>query len=133
MKQIIAILLLPYSLAGAKVPTDRKMDGYDLSAVIKSHAKSPRTEFHYWAFAELHAVRSGPWKLHIQQRGAVNYSQLVDMEGPELYNLETDISEKHDRAAAKPDIVDELQAMITKHRKDVLDSTADQLAIRIEK
>ena len=45
------------ALAEVSIPSDRKMDGYDLSAVLKGEGQSPRTEFYYWAFSELHAVR----------------------------------------------------------------------------
>ena len=120
------------AFAGAEVPADRKMDGYDLSPVIRGTGKSPRTDFYYWAFAELHAVRSGPWKLHIQQREPIHYSNIAKMEGPELYNIEADISEKYDRAEAKPEVVDDLHLMIEKHLSDVEGSTPDQLGIRIE-
>lgn len=117
--------------AGAKAPQDRKMDGYDLSAVLSGTGKSPRTMFHYWTRAKLHAVRSGPWKLHIHQREPVFYSRVAPMEGPELYNLENDISEAYDVADAHPDIVSKLQAMIAEHIEDTADGLPDALAARI--
>ena len=120
------------ALAGVQVPDDRKMDGFDLSPVFKGTGNSPRNEFYYWGFGELHAVRSGSWKLHIQQRQPVHYGNLVEMEAPELYHLEADISEKYDRYDAEPDVVVELQAKIEQHLKDVEGSTPDQLGIRIE-
>jgi arylsulfatase A-like enzyme len=119
------------AMAGAAVPSDRKMDGYDLSPVLKGTGSSPRTQFFYWGFGELHAVRSGSWKLHIQQREPVNYGNIAEMEGPELYHLEADISEKYDRAASEPEIVASLQSLIEDHLKDVEGSTPDQLEIRI--
>ncbi len=120
------------AMAEVSLPSDRKMDGYDLSAVLKGEGPSPRTEFYYWAFSELHAVRSGPWKLHVQQREPVHYGNIVKMEAPELYQVEADISEKYDRAAVNPEIVEQLQKMIGEHLVDVEGSTPDQLAIRIE-
>lgn len=119
------------AFAGAEVPKDRKMDGYDLSPALKGEGKSPRTEFYYWAFAELHGVRSGAWKLHVQQREAINYGRTVEMAAPELYDIEADLSEKFNRAEAKPEVVESLQKMIEKHRADVVGSTPDQLSIRI--
>ena len=120
------------SLAEVEIPNDRKMDGYDLTPVLKGIGASPRSEFYYWAFSELHAVRSGPWKLHIQQRQPVRYSTIVELETPELYNLEADISEKYDLAVDQPETVAQLQALIEKHQEDVVGSTPDQLEIRIE-
>ncbi|GJM29423.1 MAG: arylsulfatase [Cyclobacteriaceae bacterium] len=120
------------ALAQVEVPNDRKMDGFDLSPVLKGEGASPRSEFYYWAFSELHAVRSGPWKLHIQQREPVYYGKTVDMEAPELYHIEADISEMYDRFEAEPQLVANLQQKIREHLKDVEDATPDQLVIRIE-
>jgi arylsulfatase A-like enzyme len=118
------------SLSQTTTPQDRKMDGYDLSPLLRGEKISPRNEFYYWARAELFAVRSGPWKLHIQQKEAINYSRKVEMERPELYNIENDISEKHDRFVAYPDKVNELQQLIKAHLEDTADSGPDQLAKR---
>jgi len=119
------------SFAGVKGPSDRKMDGFDLSKTLMTKAKSPRKEFHYWTRAKLHAVRSGPWKLHVQQREPVNYSRVVNLDKPELYNLETDISEAYDVADTHPELVRRLLKMIKKHEADTADSLPDQLAARI--
>ena len=119
------------SMAGVNPPNDRKMDGYDLSSVLTGESESPRKEFFYWAFGELHAVRSGPWKLHIQQRQPVNYGKIAEMEGPQLYHLESDISENYDQAAIEPEVVNNLKQMIQDHLKDVEGSTPDQLKLRI--
>ncbi len=120
------------ALAGAQAPNDRKMDGYDLSGVLEGTGASPRDSFHYWTRAKLHAVRSGPWKLHVQQREPINYGRVAPMNGPELYNLETDISEAYDVADAHPEIVSRLMKMLKAHEADTADSLPDQLAARIE-
>ena len=119
------------SLSGADLPDDRKLDGYDLSLVLREQAPSPRTEFYYWAFSELHAVRSGAWKLHIQQREPVHYGNIAEMEGPELYHLEADISERYNVYENQPEVVATLKALMEDHLKDVEGSTPDQLVIRI--
>ncbi len=121
------------SIAGAQAPTDRKMDGFDLSPVLKNpSATSPRSEFFYWAFGELHAARSGSWKLHIKQQQPVHYGTEVEMERPELYNVEEDISELHDRFEERPDIVNALQQRIETHKNDMQDALPDNLAGRIK-
>ena len=119
------------SLSGTEIPDDRKMDGYDLSPVLQEQSVSPRTDFYYWAFSELHAVRSGPWKLHVQQREPVHYGNIAEMEGPELYHLEADISEKYNVYDAQPEVVAKLESLMTNHLEDVKGSTPDQLAIRL--
>lgn len=86
-------------LAGASVPTDRKLDGVDVSPVLlgTAGAKAPREEFFYFSGFNLQAVRSGPWKLHLGSK--------------QLYNLESDIGESKDVAADQPDVVRRLQAL----------------------
>ena len=52
---------------GANLP-EHKIDGLDVWSLLTSQAvskKSPRQTFYYYAGDELHAVRSGPWKLHL--------------------------------------------------------------------
>ncbi len=121
------------SLTGTDIPTDRKMDGYDLSPILRTgEGESPRRDFFYWNRGELHAARSGPWKLHIKQREPVNYGKEVILENPELYNLETDISEKYECAEIYPDKVSELLGIIQRHQQDVKDTLPDNLAKRIE-
>ena len=120
------------ALAGVEAPVDRKMDGYDLSQTLAGQSESPRDEFHYWNRGELHAVRSGPWKLHVIQREPINYGRVAPMDGPELYNLEHDISEAYDVAATHPEIVKRLLKLIKQHENDTADSQPEQLSGRIE-
>jgi arylsulfatase len=53
-------------LAGAETPS-LPIDGQDASAVWLGEpgARSPRQTFYYYSGNELHAVRSGRWKLHV--------------------------------------------------------------------
>ena len=120
-------------MAGAKLPDDRKMDGYDLSKVLTQKAPSPRNEFFYWAFAELHAVRKNDWKLHIKQRKPVEYGQpTIVLDKPELYNLSGDVSEKYNVSDKHPEMISKMLESIKVHLKDVVDSTPDQLVDRIK-
>lgn len=83
-------------LAGGTVPTDNKIDGRDAWPVMegKTNAKSPHDVFYYFKGLKLEAVRSGPWKLHLAKK--------------ELYNLDMDIGEKDNVAAANAGTVQNL-------------------------
>lgn len=54
------------ALVGGKLPTERKIDGVDLSPLLlgKPDAKG-RAAFACYSGSELHAVRRGQWKLHV--------------------------------------------------------------------
>ena len=122
------------ALSETQPPADRKMDGYDLSPVLKgTSTESTRSEFFYWKDDELFAVRSGKWKLHLQKTEPVYYWNKTGMlEKPELYNLEADISEKYDRSETEPEIVAKLTQMFANHKEDITDPLPDNLAARIE-
>ncbi|QDU98970.1 sulfatase family protein [Lignipirellula cremea] len=120
------------ALTGAALPQDRKLDTYDLSPVLLGKGASPRKEMYYWTRASLHAVRSGPWKLHVKMREPVNYGRATKMEKPELYNVEHDISEAYNVASLHPEIVERLLAMIQDHEADI-EPHEDMLAIPLKK
>ena len=119
------------ALTGTTVPADRTLDGFDLSPVMLSSEVSPREEFFYWAFGVLHAVRSGPWKLHLRQREEVNYGTAVHLRDPELYHLERDISEKYNLSADHPEVVQRLLTMARDHQEGMSDRLPDNLIKRI--
>jgi arylsulfatase A len=122
------------ALSGTSAPTDRTMDGYDLSGTLKNMTPSPREEFFYWGTtAELSAVRSGKWKLHLLQKEAVNYSKSVILEKPELYDVEADISEAYNVADAHPEEVQKLQNVLKVHEATLINLLPDNLKARIEK
>ena len=122
------------AISGVQAPTDRKMDGYDLSKVLIQKSESPRKEFFYWAFAELHAYRNEQYKVHVKQREAVHYGRpTLELNSPELYDLKADISEKYNVAKTFPEVVSQLLGTMQLHLKDVEDALPDQLADRMEK
>lgn len=120
------------ALSGASLPEDRSLDSYDLSPALFGKGDSPRETFHYWTRERLHAIRSGPYKLHIHQRDPVNYSRDVPLETPELYHLEHDESEQYDIAADNSERVQELQDLIKAHLSTI-EPVENQLAIGMER
>jgi len=85
------------ALAGAAAPRD--VDGLSMVRALDGRAAPPRHEWIYWEFYEqgsAQAVRMGRWK-------AVRRPMLT---GPiELYDLDADLGERRDVAAAHPDVV----------------------------
>jgi len=112
-----AMDLLPTfcGLAGAQVPADRIIDGRDIWPILSgvSGAKTPHEAFFYYRGNELRAVRSGDWKLHLDQQ--------------ELYNLREDVGESRNRYQ-EPDQqqrIDALQQLAAACRADIGDSRFD--------
>lgn len=93
-------------LAGGEVPKDRPIDGKDIWPLLSGKSQeSPHEAFFYYKGAILQAVRSGPWKLQL--------------EGDKLYNLDKDVGEKTDVAAANPGVVKKLRGYVEKMRGDL--------------
>nr|HPM84820.1 sulfatase-like hydrolase/transferase [Candidatus Anammoximicrobium sp.] len=104
---MIDILPTLVHLAGGTVPDDRKIDGGDIWPLLAGEpdAKSPHDVFYYYRGLKLEAVRSGPWKLHLAKG--------------ELYNLDSDIGESANVAAANPEVVTRLHGIAGQMRDDL--------------
>lgn len=81
---------------GAQVPTDRKMDSFNLLAA------GPKREVTFWRSGDYRAVRAGDWKLQISKRPEKAW----------LFNLATDPTEQINLAAKDPARVAALRKLI---------------------
>jgi arylsulfatase len=91
-------------LAGGTVPMDRAIDGKDLAPVLFGKGERADQEFYFYQGNQLHAHRSGPWK--VIQVGAGKPG--VKPPRPMLFNLEDDLGETTDLAEQKPEILQRL-------------------------
>ncbi len=98
-------------LADVAIPKDRVLDGRDIGHLLAnpSKAQSPHKAFYYFSGRRseaepinLRAIRMGRWKLHLTgcQAGLC---------GKELYDLNQDVSERHNRVDHQADIVSKLE------------------------
>ncbi|MBI4624077.1 MAG: sulfatase [Verrucomicrobia bacterium] len=106
-------------LGGGRVPTDRKLDGGDIWPVLAGQpgAKSPHDVFHFYRGLKLEAIRSGPWKLHFA--AATNPKNKAAPPALQLFNLDTDIGETTNVAAANAGVVQRLQALADTMKGDL--------------
>ena len=65
------------------------------------------------------AVRKGPWKIHVRLGSQLgkNYGFKASMESPLLFNVEEDLHERINRAAEKPELVQELLGELKAHNE----------------
>ena len=101
-------------IAGAEVPTDRIIDGKNISSLMfdEDGATSPRDEFFYYKQNSLEAVRSGNWKLHVRK---------ADEEVNELYDLSQDVGETNNLFDKEPEVVARLMSRLDACRQDMGD------------
>jgi arylsulfatase A-like enzyme len=106
-------------LAGADLPSGRAYDGYDLSATLLEGKPSPRNEVFYYRGGVLFAVRSGPWKAHYWTQTGFTEPEPTRHEPPLLFHLEQDPSEKYDRAAENPAVVQSIARIAEKYEREL--------------
>ncbi|MFO7973487.1 MAG: sulfatase [Candidatus Hydrogenedentota bacterium] len=115
-------------LAGAKVPQDRIIDGKDIWPILSEPgAKTPHEAFYYYFGNELHAVRSGNWKLRLETtlRDEDIYRRIPNRDTPlpeALYNLDVDPGEQKSVRKDHPDVVKRLHKLVDKARQDLGDA-----------
>ena len=118
--------LLPtfVKLAGGAVPATPKRDGVDLWPLLSGASREQVHEaLYYFQGNKLEAVRSGPWKLGLAGHGKGMNPGKVASEtaspAARLYNLDQDIGETNDVAAAHPDVVERLQKLVAAMSDDL--------------
>jgi arylsulfatase A len=122
-------------ITGAELPA-HNIDGQNILPLLMNEpgAKSPQAAyFFYYHVNELHAVRSGRWKLILPHTYRTMQGQAPGKDGKpgqyrmvkigtELYDLETDPNETKECSAAHPEIVQQLQGHVERARADLGDS-----------
>lgn len=122
-------------LAGTEPPTDRIIDGRDITHLWRGEfdKADPSKHFLYYHLNHLQAVRQGQWKLilprprnpawlGVQARNRhIHPRDDGEIAEPFLVDLDTDIGETTNVAAQHQDIVKQLQALATAAREDIGD------------
>ncbi|MGE0130271.1 MAG: sulfatase [Blastocatellales bacterium] len=129
----MTIDLLPTlaKLAGAEAP--KNIDGLDIWPLLanKRNARSPHDALYFYWGRELHAVRSGKWKLHLPHPyqhleiagGGGKPGRYVRQEiGLSLFDLEKDIGETTNVADQNPEVVKRLMIFVERAREDLGDA-----------
>lgn len=111
-------------LSGASVPSDRPIDGEDISAVLLGKGKRQAQDLAYYSqrTAEIGAYRSGDWKLKLPMERPYNgrYGYAGEpAHGLLLFNLKNDPGEENNLAEQQPKKVQELQQKIADFKKSL--------------
>jgi arylsulfatase A-like enzyme len=107
-------------LAGVPLPTDRILDGVDMSPILFGTGPGQRDLMFYYRGDELFAVRKGTYKAHL--RTAAGYAEpgkplkFESHNPPLLFELGSDPGERFNVATNHPDVMADIQREIEKHR-----------------
>ncbi|CAG5018801.1 N-acetylgalactosamine-6-O-sulfatase [Dyadobacter sp. CECT 9275] len=107
-------------LAGAKMPSDRVYDGFDISPVIFGTGINPRSEVVYYRDTQVFAIRVGAYKAHFITQDEYGSNDRTIHNPPLLYNLNEDPSEKYNIARDHPEIIAQLKTALQKHQSTVV-------------
>lgn len=125
-------------IAGAQLPPN-KLDGRSIWPLLQArpNAKSPHESYYFYWGRELHAVRSGQWKLHFPHpyRSLVREGGRDGKPGPyvekqtelALFDLVSDIGEQTNVADAHPDVVAKLKDYAEIARRELGDSLTKRM------
>ena len=106
------------NFAGAKLPIDRKIDGKDIAPLLlaKQGAVTPHKAFFFYSRGQLHAVRSGDWKMFFTR-----VKEKPKGEPATLYNLADDIGETKNVLGEHPGLAKRLAKLAEGMRVDLGD------------
>ncbi len=102
------IFVTAVGIAGAKLPSDRVLDGGNFSAALQNK-EVERSRPLYWRYEQKMAMRIGDWKILADPK-------LTKFE---LYNLKTDPQEKTELSAAQPAKLDEMKTALAKLNTEI--------------
>lgn len=120
-------------LSGGQPPSDRVIDGVDLSALMHGTADSITRSFFFYQHDCLRAVRRGKWKLmlpHTEAAGTsilkkwkrhVNKADAKRIKKAQLYDLDNDIGETSNVADSYTEEVAQLMKLAEEARLDIGD------------
>jgi arylsulfatase A len=112
---------------------ERAIDGRDIWPLLTARrgARSPHDALYFYWGGELHAVRSGKWKLHLPHAskevvepgkgGRPGRANPIKVE-LSLYDLERDAGETADVAGENPEVVKRLLELAERAREDLGDA-----------
>lgn len=102
------------ALAGVKADAQWPIDGVNLLPFLDGERSAPH-QMLCWEYGQQWAIREGQWKLTFALPDKAAKTPVLG-----LYDLNSDISETHDLAAAHPERVKQLQSDWAGWRKNVL-------------
>lgn len=117
--------------AGAEIPTDRTIDGKDVSRLLLNteDGVSLQQQFFYYNGLNLQAIREGNWKLHLPRKEEMlvwwdhlaqgKAQELGQFEKPILYDLDSDPAETTDLSHKHPQVVNHLLTLAEEVRAEL--------------
>lgn len=99
------------TLTSTPLPSERPIDGMDISTLLNGGTKSPREAFLYYTRSgQIEGIREGDWKLLVKARDGNNRSNRSNAPETMLFNLSRDLGERDNLASQNTELVERLHA-----------------------
>lgn len=108
------------TLAKAPIPSDRIIDGVDMSPILLGSGKGRRETFFYYRDTDLFAIRKGTFKAHYLTQTGYGVPKPEQHDPPLLFHLGHDPSEKHNVAKDHPGVLADLAQELERHRRNLV-------------
>jgi arylsulfatase A len=121
MASTMDVYVTAAKIAGAHLPSDRKIDGRDITPLL--FAQKPAIEpepFFYYRGSQLFAVRIGEWKAHLITQSGYGGDKAEAHDPPLLFHLGEDPGERWNRADKYPEILTRVREAVALHQKELL-------------
>lgn len=115
--------------AGASLPNDVDIDGFDLLPLVTGSTKDLNRETLFWQSGHYQVVRHGDWKLQVNDRPTDGMHKW-------LFNLKIDPTEQSNLVKSHPEKVAALEQLLTEHQAasvGPLWQSSAQLPVMIDK
>jgi len=104
------------SLAKVPIPSDRIIDGVDMTPMLLGKGPSQRNMIIYYNGDEVYAIRKGPYKAHFTTFAGYGKESPEKHDSPLLFHLPNDPGERFNIAAEHPEVIADIRQELEKHR-----------------
>jgi len=111
--------------ANASLPTDRPLDGFDISDLFTGKKETVREVFYYYNSDKLFAIRKGSWKANFTTHSGYDPKAPEPHDPPLIYNIENDPSEKYDVASSHPELIAEFKKLYAQQIANVIPAPSE--------
>ena len=106
--------------AGAKDPSDRAIDGLDITPLLTATGTVKREVFCYYRGTQLFAARLGKWKAHYLTQPSYGPEKPAPHNPPLLFDLQADPGESFNVADQHPDVLAQIAKAVEQHRATIV-------------
>lgn len=97
------------TLAGAPIPSDRIIDGVDMTPLLLGKGPSRRNRVIYYNGNQVYAIRKGPYKAHFTTYSGYGTDTPETHDPPLLFHLPNDPGERFNLAADHPEVIADIR------------------------